>query len=61
MTDSIKEIYSLLEKLQQEMTDMEADVSYYEREMRKCDLESEKLRAENADLKNQLHAALERC
>lgn len=61
MNDSIKEIYSLLEKLQQEMTDLEAGVSYYEREMRKYDLESEKLRVENADLKNQLQDALEMC
>jgi regulator of replication initiation timing len=72
MNDFIKEIYSLLEKLQQEITDLEADVSYYERAMRESDLEAERVRvenadlrreleAENADLRNQLKAALERC
>ncbi len=61
MNESIKGIFSLLEKLQQEITDLEADVSYYEREMREYDLESEKLRVENAGLRNQLRDALERC
>jgi regulator of replication initiation timing len=61
MNDFIKEIYSLLEKLQQEITDLEADVSYYERAMRESDLEAERLRVENADLRNQLRDALERC
>ena len=61
MNEFIKGIYSLLEKLQRKITDLEADVSYYERKMREYDLESEKLRAENADLRNQLRDALERC
>jgi regulator of replication initiation timing len=56
MNDFIKEIYSLLEKLQQEITDLEADVSYYERAMRESDLEAERLRVENADLRRELEA-----